>query len=207
MKKTMLCLSTLMALSCTSALAAPARDEHRINGFYAGVYGGYDWSELGISSSADPQLDGWDAGVYVGYKLGTLLEKRDGYGMGMVGSIEGFYGISDSKDTFFGVDLEKGDDWGISFRPGFAVLDRVTAPLDISPYAIIGYRNTEFEGSIGGIASGEENYDGFELGVGTELIAMGDYGIRLDYSHVWYEDKGGIEPSSNDVRLGLSYHF
>jgi outer membrane immunogenic protein len=203
-----------LALVASSAFAETSYRNTRENvsnspftGPYLGVYGGYDWSEAESDTPGfEPEIDGWEAGVFGGFRVDGLLDRIDGVGIGMNGAVEAFYGMSNSDANIGGVDVEKGNEWGVSFRPGFSFTDRLASPLGIAPYAILGYRNTEFEAFAGG-AGASERYDGFELGIGTELLAYGDLGVRAEYSHVWYASENGIDPDSDSVRLGLSYHF
>lgn len=179
-----------------------------LSGFYAGGFGGYGWSDLEVEGGG-PEFDvnGADYGLFVGYQLDALLDS--GLGMGINGAIEFHYAWSNADDSQtvagIGIDAEKDHEWGVSFRPGLSFIDQY-APFGVKPYGIIGYRQAEFEVGAAGV-SGDETYNGFELGIGTELIAYDDFGVRLDYSHVWYGEENGVDPDENDVRLGVAYHF
>lgn len=166
-----------------------------LSGFYLGAYGGYGWTDADVDGGNDADLDGFDYGGFAGYSLDTILDRT--LGMGIGGAIEGFYGDSTQDDG----DFDKHQEWGINFRPGLTFMDNYA--LGFKPYGIIGYRSGEFD-SAGG---GTDWHDGFELGLGTEMIAYGNYGVRLDYSHVWYDDKGGVDPDEDDLRIGVAYHF
>lgn len=204
MKKTVLLTAAALIALTGAARAdyqqqATYKDEGTISplsGVYVGGYGGYGWSDADFDGGGSADLDGWDYGVFAGYSLDTLLDST--IGLGINGSLEGFYGWSDQDDGSF----DKGNEWGINFRPGLSFVDDYT--FGLKPYGIIGYRRAEFDSTGGG---DKDWHDGFELGLGTELMAMGDFGIRLDYSHVWYDDEGGIDPDEDDLRLGVAYHF
>lgn len=205
MKKINLIAFIAAAAFATPALSATTNKQTTgLSGFYVGGFGGYDWSELDTDTGFNPNVRGWEGGAFVGYKLDVLMQRMNNMGIGMNGAIEGFYGWSNSDNNYAGVNIDKDNEWGISFRPGFSVIDRLTSPMGINPYGILGYRNTKFDGSA---VTGSERYDGFELGVGTELVAFGDFGVRAEYSHVWYGSENGVDPDSDDVRLGLAYHF
>lgn len=192
---------------CGGQALAGTKNDHQttttgLSGPYIGVYGGYDWTDLETSGGPDAELDGWEGGAFAGYKLDTLMKRMDGFGIGMNGAIEGFYGVSQSDDSTVGGSLDKEDEWGVSFRPGFSVIDEITDPIGLNPYGILGYRNTKFEGP-----GSDERFHGFEAGIGTQLMAYGDFGIRAEYAHTWYASESGVDPDSDDVRIGVSYHF
>lgn len=172
-----------------------------LSGVYLGGYGGYGWASADTSvGSAD--VEGADYGAFVGYSLDTLLDHT--IGMGINGSIEGFYGWSDADGSSNGIDYDKKDEWGVSFRPGLSFVNDYA--LGLKPYGILGYRRTEFQATAAGTTE-KEWHNGFELGIGTEVIAHGNIGVRVDYSHVWYDEKNGIDPDGDNLRMGVSYHF
>lgn len=178
-----------------------------LSGVYAGGFGGFSWNNVETGSGADFDVDGGDYGLFVGYSLDTLLNNN--LGLGINASIEGHYAWSDADDEFTvaGIPLtaEKQHEWGISFRPGLSFINQYM-PLDMKPYGILGYREAEYETTIGGTKN-SESLHGFELGFGSEVIAYKDFGVRLDYSHVFYDNKDGLEADEDDLRLGLAYHF
>ncbi|HRQ59914.1 MAG TPA: outer membrane beta-barrel protein [Alphaproteobacteria bacterium] len=173
-------------------------------GFYVGGFGGYSWTDGEINGST-LDVNGADYGGFVGVDLPTLFDSFSGLKL----ALEGHYAGSSADDmkTISGVPvtIEKDHEWGVSLRPGLSFMDKYS-PFGISPYGIIGYRRTQFEASTPA-GSNKEDFNGFELGIGTELIAYQDFGIRLDYSHVFYGEEAGIDPDENDLRLGVAYHF
>lgn len=178
-----------------------------LSGVYMGGFGGYGWTDADTNGAGGFDLEGGDYGLFAGYQLDGLLDRT--LGMGINGALEFHYAWSDQdeKRVVAGVPvtLEKDHEWGVSFRPGLSFVDQIM-PVGIKPYGILGYRQAEFEANGAGLTS-DETFHGFELGLGTELIAFNDFGVRLDYSHVWYGEEGGIDPDEDNVRLGLAYHF
>jgi len=197
--------AALLGISGAANAAATSTDMGNgtlTSGPYFGVQGGYGWTDADVSGGPSADVDGWDYGLFAGYQLDRFFNDA---GMGLTGSLEGFYDWSNADDTVGGVKVEKNHEWGVNFRPGLTFIDAY-APLGLKPYGIVGYRRAEFEGSTA-TAKSSDDYNGFELGIGTELVAYQNYGIRFDYSHVFYGEKNGIDPDEDDVRMGIAYHF
>ena len=201
MKKLLLTTAALVALS-VPAFAQDMNDgyDDPMTGLYIGAQGGYSWLEADSTVPAagtEYDLDGAEYGVFVGYKLDRWLEPN----FGITGALEAHYDWANGDDTVGGITVEKDSSWGIQFRPGFSISDT------INPYGIIGYKRTEFEASAGGVTV-DGDYDGFELGIGTELVSYGDLGFRVDYSHTWYEDNGAaFDPDEHMLKAGVAFHF
>ncbi len=179
-----------------------------LTGAYVGVLAGYTNANTDDSvAGTDPEVKGGDYGVFAGYKVDALLDNTiNRTGLGLNGAIEMSYVWSGADDRDGGIEYEKNNEFGLSFRPGLSILNNLT-PFDVNPYGIIGYKRTEFEADAGSGIAGSEDFDGFELGIGTELVAYDNVGVRLDYSHTWYEEIGGVDPSEDSIRVGLAYHF
>lgn len=198
-------LATVAVLGVTSFHAAQAQ-ESTFASPYVGVYGGYGWTDADNSNGADPSPDGVDYGIYGGVKVDSLLNQTiNRTGLGLTGALEVHYGGSSADDTVSGVNIEKGREYGISFKPGMSFLN-TDSIINVNPYAIVGYRNTEYEAKVAGL-SADETYHGFELGIGTELVAYDDMAIRADYTHVWYGEENGIDPDEDNLRIGVGYNF
>jgi len=203
--------SVFMAATAFLALSlaftpAQAADSNYKMGPYVGGYGGFDWTNADISGGPTAHLNGGDYGAFAGFSVDSLLKNT--LGIGLSGAVEGEYGWSGaSKTSAFGggTKIDKDHEWGLSFRPGLTFLSS-SDTLGLKPYGIFGYRQGDFK-IINGGGSSSKSHPGFDLGIGTEVIAFQNVGVRLDYDHVFYRDGGGIDPDENDLRAGLVYHF
>jgi outer membrane immunogenic protein len=177
-----------------SSDSSPYKDESssRLTGVYVGAYGGYGWADTD-TAAASLNVDGFDYGVFAGYKLDHYLQDN----FGINGAIEAHLGDSNADDSSGGASVEKDHEWGVSFRPGLSFFET------FNPYGIIGYRRTSFDAG----ALGKNTHDGFDLGIGTEIVSWDKVGVRVDYTHTWFEDHNGVDPDENDVRVGLAYHW
>lgn len=199
-------LGTALLLGATAFSTASMAQDGLFGGPYVGVYGGYGWTEADVTGGGTVEPDGADYGIYAGFKADKLLDSTvNQTGLGLTGAVEVSYGWSSADDNVGGVSIEKDSEFGISFRPGLSFLNNDSV-VNFNPYGILGYRRANYEASIGGL-SADEDFDGFELGIGTELVAYGDYGVRVEYSHTFYGEEGGFDPDEDNVRLGVSYHF
>jgi len=202
-------LTRATALIMAAALSSPALanegSTNSLSGFYVGGFGGHTWVEPSLGGGSSSSLNGSDYGLFAGYQMENTLGANAPFNLSS--AIEGSYGWNahTHETGFIGalpVSIEKNHDWGVSFRPGLSFLSS-SAMLGLHPYGILGYRQAEFSAS----SVGSSNHGGFDLGIGTELIAYKNFGIRLDYDHVFYQAKDGLDPKENDLRLGVAYHF
>lgn len=160
---------------------------------YIGAYGGYGWSEDG---SID--MNGVQYGVFIGMQADSLLDATvNRTGLKLSGAIEASYGWNNADDGGY----ERDTEWGVSFRPGLGIISN-TFDLETVPYAILGYKRAEIK-----TPTGDTDHDGFELGIGTELVAYDHFSTRLEYSHTWFEEQNGFDPDDDSIRLGVGYRF
>jgi opacity protein-like surface antigen len=199
----------LLALATAAALflsLSPARADYQSrpfdktwSNFYAGGYGGYGWTRAAQNPGPTLDVNGIDYGAFAGYEMGTLMSSD---ATGVTGALELHYGWSNASKTESGIEVKKDHEWGVDFRPGLTFVSN-HMPMNLKPYGILGFRRTEFEQTT----TGKEQFNGFALGVGTELVALNNFGTRLDYAHVFSESKDGLDPDENDLRLGLAFRF
>ena len=198
MKKLLLATAAVMTFASTGVMADTYyKDGDRPDGYsyspYIGAYGGYGWSEDG---SVD--MNGGQYGLYLGMQADSLLDATiNRTGLALSGAVEFSYGWNNADDDGF----ERDSEWGISFRPGLGIISN-TLDLETVPYAIIGYKRAEID-----TPTGSNDHDGFELGLGTELVAYDHLSTRLEYSHTWFEEQGGFDPDDDSIRLGVGYRF
>jgi opacity protein-like surface antigen len=204
--------SLCMAAAFAAALGAFAFPAHArtpddsLSGIYVGGFGGFAWTDADLSGGPTFNVDGGDFGVFAGYQFQHLFSQMGEGGAGISTAVEGHFAWSNADDTqtvgAASVKIEKRNEWGVSARPGLTFISD-TMPLGLTPYAILGFRRAEFRTS----GSGNSDHNGFDLGIGSELMAYRNFGLRLDYSHVFYKEESGIDPDENDLRLGVALHL
>ena len=196
MKKLMLGAAVAVALfGATQAQAQGDYIERTELSPYVGVYGGYGWSD---ADGGGGTPDGADYGVFAGIDGDAILNPTiNRLGLGISGAIEAHYGLSSQDDG----DSEKEQEWGVNFRPGLSFLNNDYI-VEVAPYGILGYRGAVYE-----VNGDDETFHGFELGIGTEVVAFDNASVRLDYTHVFYGEENDIDPDEDNIRLGLGYKF
>ncbi len=188
-----LLFASVPAMAATDSTAANA------SGFYVGAFGGWTWNDTDAPLGVDLGVDGSDWGLFAGYDLTGLFQSGN---TGLTAAIELHYAWSTADDSSALASIDKNNEWGISLRPGLTALNM----NGIKPYGIIGYSNTEFETTTAG-GTVDDDFDGLELGVGVEVPVFNNFGVRVDYAHVFYGSEGGTDPDGDNLRFGAAYHF
>ncbi len=155
---------------------------------------------------------------------------------GAEGGLYGGWGMKPSANTYAGVEVEfnwsgaehtstsvdpvgtvtgKIEDkynYGISGRLGWLPSSNTLL------YVRAGWQrvNLEYSGSAYGIGGSlDRDHDGFRLGLGAEVALTGDWLLRMDYAHTWYDDKTlgaapvsvKFEPDNDVFRIGIARQF
>jgi opacity protein-like surface antigen len=167
---------------------------------YIGIYGGY--GELHTFSNAlnrEVFSDGMELGAFAGLKVNKLFGDNSIFNF----AVEVNAGTSGVDGGVNGISFEKKHDLGLSFRPGFTI--KPTSSITLSPYAILGYRRAKFSST--GTTTSEETFNGFELGLGTNLLNFDNWGVRFEYSRTFYQEDRGVDVDEDAFRLGMGYYF
>lgn len=189
-------------------------------GFYAGIHGGYGWSNF---SSSDPvagnsttSAQGWLAGLQVGYnyQIGSFVVGAEGdYSWAnvkkSVSNPLGTGGSATFKNDYFAT---------AALRLGYAI-DRTLI------YAKAGgaWTRDKFDltDGIGGFANGTFNRSGWLLGAGVEYAFWNNVSAKIEYNYLSFKSitealttGGGITASTPSVglkthlvKVGLNYKF
>ncbi|WP_068085040.1 outer membrane protein [Polycladidibacter stylochi] len=184
-----------------------------------------DLSSIDLSSK---QWEGWYMGLQAGYAhidSEDRFNEFDGFD-GIIGGIFAGYNYV-YKNVFFGPELEA-NYWNFDQSSGtFVKVDSdymLAAKLRggivygrMLAYISAGVALSQFtiENESLGPGSDSQTVAGLLLGGGAEVMIAKNLAVRLDYSHIDYNDQsytiGGTrfqeETSADIVRVGLSYRF
>lgn len=210
MKKTILSLATIVALSSFSnagantvivdVLPIPMAEEVvDTSAFYVGVGGSF----MGLfNTSTDEEFTTAGVMLQVGYKYNDYIAIEGRYTMG-VGSVAYKHGSTVNADN---------DDFDTEFSNMGIYLKPMYPIGDFNLYALLGYGNTTLTKIPVGSTSASRGEDGFQWGVGVDYEITEHFSVFADYARV-YDDKGfnfrGLNSDVNSalISAGLSYKF
>lgn len=206
-RKLAVSLALGLGLSATGATYAASPFE----GPYIGAQVGHSVYDTKLSDSSGT-VDGLsgrgaDGGLYAGW--GMLINPS------IYAGVEGEYNWSGAEHNLaasgagsFG--YKDKDNFGLSARLGWLPSSNVML------YGRAGWQRAslDYSGDVAGVGAGTINKDhnGFRLGVGTEVAMAGNWAMRVDYDHTWYNKETlapGVEsePRNDVFRVGVAYHF
>lgn len=188
------------------------------SGPYVGAQVGYSvydsvgtFAEPGGSLTLDgASARGADGGVYGGWGMKLSPTTYAGIEAEYNWSGAEHTTTASSGGTVSTLSYKDKDNYGISARLGWLPSSNVML------YGRAGWQRVsmDYTAGVAGLGSSTINkdHDGFRLGVGTEVAMSGNWLMRLDYNHTWYQ-KETLEPGveaepDNDVfRIGVAYQF
>ena len=179
-------------------------------GGYAGIQGGYAWTNLGVDGTgfAIDDLNGGLFGGYVGYNW-----QSGAWVFGAEGDFNGLW----NDQTFAGpfpTSVDIGTDWlaSIRGRVGYAA-DRTL----IFATAGVGWTEASSDINFGGGAtlSGSDTFVGWTLGGGVEYAFTDNWIGRVEYRYYDFGDKdldgpaglGSLDVNTSTLTLGVAYKF
>lgn len=190
------------------------------DGFYAGIQGGYDSyrdrqninspGASGIIGTTALSATGVEGGLFVGYGAtltnwfylgGEIFANTSNAGIN--------YSTSDALGTYT-ARFKAHDTWGIALLPGANINNTSLAYLRFG----WNWANLKSNESVTGSPSTSKSNtsNGFNAGLGLESLLKGNFSLRTEFSHTWYNSfntgyGSSINPSDNQFNLGLIYHF
>ncbi|MBJ7533155.1 porin family protein [Rhodomicrobium vannielii ATCC 17100] len=166
-------------------------------GFYAGINGGYGWSDIDSDFATD-DFNGGFGGGQIGYNW-----------QGAFGTSPLVIGIeADIQGSGIGIDnvLVAGDEFSLNYfgtvrgRLGYAFGNTLA-------YATGGFAYGEFEYSVPGLGSASETETGYVVGGGLEHKFTQNISGKLEYQYLNLGEENDLDLGINTVRVGLNYHF
>src|SRR5574340_34636 len=183
-----------------SAAAGVASAATPFNGFYGGGQIGYSVYDISLSEPG-LSVDGVSGSGADGCVFG-------GWGMKLApnyyGGLEAEYNWSGAEHQTDGAKIQDKDNYGISGRLGWLPSNNVML------YGRLGWQRATLEYSAPGI-SDEQDHDGMRVGVGAEVAMTGNWLMRADYAHTFYDDVTilgtNYEPDNDVFRVGVAFQF
>jgi len=170
------------------------------SGFYAGVYGGYNWITAGVMSGPDiDDANGVDGGAYVGFNR----EISNNFVLGL----ETMGGFSAADGATAGTSINQ--DWEASLRARMGYAFEQNMIYGLAGLAASAF---EFENPTG---STTNTHLGWTVGAGVETMLSNNIAARLEYGYSDYSKEsyniGGtstnIDPTSHSLKLGIGLKF
>jgi outer membrane immunogenic protein len=203
-------------------VAAPAYDW---TGFYAGVNAGYGWGAIANSYNLDPasptptaQPDYNVAGALAGAQLGYLSQQGN-FVLGIEGRVNWLGVNGNDGGTGGAVDSWNGRFEGqLLGQLGYAASDSVL------PYLTAGISALNYDYNLSNAGASQtvnQTAVGGVLGVGAKVAVSDNVSIFAEYTHGFYGQQGphftaqpglaaqtvNVQPSTNEVRLGVNFKF
>lgn len=195
------------------------------DGFYIGAQVGYDSYRVRTSfgSAAFPAIfgttvlnaTGWAGGLFLGYgQYFNNLFYLAGEIFGTDSAANVRTRVTTTAGSFRGR-VQANGSWGLALLPGIKLNDTSLGYIRLGwNWASLKGRATLLNAAGVVVASNNRTHtsNGFNFGVGIETLIVGNWSVRGEYSHTWYNNFTNaagtkFNPSNNEYMLGVLYHF
>lgn len=191
-RKSVIALAAGLPFVAGSALAATP-----FQGPYVGGQVGYSVYDITLSEPGGGSIEGFsgsgaEGGVYGGWGMK--------FAPNTYGGLEAEYNWSGAEHTLGGFKIEDKDNYGISGRLGWLPSNNVML------YGRLGWQRATLD--YFGV---EKDHDGARVGLGAEVAMAGNWLMRMDYAHTFYDDVTvdgtSFEPDNDVFRIGVAIQF